>query len=794
MGKLWMHARANIKKTKSVSAALVFMFVIAAFLLNTGLLIIVNYSGFFDSLKKELSPADVYFMLPDDLYTGEVQSLLAENEHIRQMQENSMLLVDAKILYQGKSRSFNILFCDMDEKRDISKWKFVGRHLPAEEMSVYIPDIFKAVGGYRLNDTIKLTVTDQETKAEKTLSFTVKGYIEDIFFSAADTGFMGFYLPADTYQTVANMLDDPGHSVQVTFANFDHMDHAKKAESEIRELLQLDSPSLLVSDSSSLFVVLDLELIEMARCMMASMVSVMMVVFSFVIAGVCLLVVRFRIVNSIEEDALKIGSLKAAGYTGRQIMLSVILQFSLIAGAGSAVGIFLSYPALPAVSAIFEKQSGLKWEQGPDMAVSASALFILLFVVSVVAWAAARRIGALCPISALRGETSARKYKRNRLPLEKAVGRLPVWLAIKSVAQSAKQSVMIGIILAATTFAGAYGVIMFYNTTVDTKAFAEVPGMEVCNAVAVLHPEKDQAASVETISQMPAVRKVLFLDEVKIKVDGEEASAYVMESYAQKESQMVYEGRYPENQGEIALAGILAESLHKTVGENVTVCFGSREDVFKIVGLSNGASMGGRNTSMLLSDFTRLNPVFKRQTLYIYLDKGTNAAAFIVELENKLNKDRLLGIVNFDEKMAEGMASYQSVVTAMGLTMLFITLLVTALVLYFVISSTVIRKKRELGIQKAIGFTTVQLMHQLSISFGVPVLLGTAAGSFLSARYTNPLMSVVMKGMGVMRARFIIPSLWVFSFGLFVVVFAYLLSLLTTWRIRKISAYALVTE
>ena len=41
--------------------------------------------------------------------------------------------------YEDKDKSFTIAFNNMDEKRDISKWKFVGEHLPADDMSVYVP-------------------------------------------------------------------------------------------------------------------------------------------------------------------------------------------------------------------------------------------------------------------------------------------------------------------------------------------------------------------------------------------------------------------------------------------------------------------------------------------------------------------------------------------------------------------------------------------------------------------------------------------------------------------------------
>ncbi|MDF2822592.1 MAG: hypothetical protein K0R15_3040, partial [Clostridiales bacterium] len=126
-----------------------------------------------------------------------------------------------------------------------------------------------------------------------------------------------------------------------------------------------------------------------------TMISAMMVMFALIIVFVCLLVVRFRIVNSIEEDVMKIGSLKSIGYTSRQIILTVILQFSLIAGIGSLIGIALSYPVLPVVSAVFEQQSGLKWEQGFDGGVSGVAFLMLLLIVIFIGFIAAYRISKL---------------------------------------------------------------------------------------------------------------------------------------------------------------------------------------------------------------------------------------------------------------------------------------------------------------------------------------------------------------------------------------------------------------
>ncbi|MDD5936045.1 MAG: ABC transporter permease [Clostridiales bacterium] len=794
MKKLWLLAFANIRKTKSASTTLTILFIIAALLLNTGLLVVFNYGNFYNDLKSELNTSNAYFALPDALYTEEVESYLTHNEHVEQLQVNDGLLLDANILSKGEEKKFSIMFTNMDETREISKWKFVGEHLPAQEMSVYVPDIFKAVSGYQLNDKMEIKYKDRVTKEEKTLSFTVKGYTEDMYFSSTDTGYISFYVPSDTYQKLKDTLSQQQSLLHIVYTNLDNVKNTSVVESGIRERLNLSSTSFMAADPSTALVVIDIELIELSRCMMASMISAMMVMFSLIIVIVCLLVVRFRIVNSMEEDTMKIGSLKSVGYTSRQIILSILLQFSSLAAIGSLIGCSLSYPILPAVSAVFEQQSGLKWEQGFDGIITGATFIFLLLIVMSITLIAARNIKKLNPINALRGETVARNYKKNHVQLENAVGRLPFILALKSMMQSMKQNIMIIVILIAVAFCGTFGVIMFYNTTVDTKAFAEIPGMEICNAVAILNPEQDQTETVRFIESMDNVTKAQFFDQVKLSVDDMEVATYVMDDYDKKETKLVYEGRYPENENEITLAGILAKRLEKKVGDTITISHGEKSEQFKVVGLSNGCQMGGINASIRTKDYLRFNPDYKQQSLYIYLEKGTDAEQFIATLESKFDQSILLTTVNFDKEMESGMASYQTIVAAMGLAMLVITLLVVSLVLYFVISSSVIRKKRELGIQKAIGFTTLQLMNQLSISFTIPIVIGVLSGALLGALYTNPMMSLAMSGVGIMKAGFVIDYSWILAFGIATILFSYLLSMLITWRIRRISAYALVTE
>ncbi len=794
MLKLWMQAYANIRKTKSVSITLAALFLVAALLINIGLLVSINYGNFFSSLKKELNSSDAYYYMSESLYSDKILNSLESNEHVKKTEVTKSMTVGGEIYYKDKDRSFSVMFNNMNKTRELSKWKYVGEYLSPEDMSVYIPEIFKAVGGYNLGDKLTLKYKDIETNQSKELSFTVKGYIEDVFFSSTDTGMMGFYLPEETYNKVSGILNNSKYESYTIFTNLDSVKNSAKVENSLRELLKLNTSSFMASDSSKMLFSIDIDLITLSRCMMASMIAVMMVIFAAIIVVVCLLVVRFRIINSLEDDIMKIGSLKSIGYTNRQIISTILIQFLTIAGLGSLAGIAVAYPLLPFVSIVFEQQSGLKWVQGFDFFSSFTTLATIFAIVIVVTFLAANKVKNLTPVLALRGETSAKKYSKNYLPLEKTRGNLSVLLAFKSILQGIKLNIMIIVIIIAVTFAGAYGVIMYYNTTVDTTAFAEIPGYEITNVIAALDPQRDNTDTINTIKSMENVYKVQYLDELKIKVGDVEASCFAMDNFNNRNTNLVYKGSYPQNPGEIALAGVLAERINKSIGDTVSVTIGENTQTFKVTGLSNGSSMGGINTCLLVSDVKKLNPEFRQQNLYIYLDKGTDAAKFIDKLVEKIPRDILLGTSNFDKLLAEGMSSYQNIVGLMGISMFVITLFVITLVLYFVISSSIIKKKRELGIKKATGFTTLQLMNQLSISFIIPIFIGASIGSILGAFLTNPMMSVFMKSAGIMKTRFIVDPIWISVFALAILAFSYLLSILITLKIRKISAYELVNE
>lgn len=783
--KIIMLTFSNIRKTKGHSVSLLIMFFIAALLLNAGLLVSINFNRFFSDTCNDLNTSNIYYAMPTKTYDNEVSSFIKNHENLINMQEEYTLWADAKVDFKNEIRNLPLLMNDAGFTRDMSKWKFVGEHLPPEDMSIYLPTIFHEIGGYNLNDKFEVYLVANDL----TLKFTVKGFTEDIYFSSVETGLMGVYLPHETYVKVSDILDETYDAVLI-FAELKEIN--KDIEIGIKELTSLESLTV-TTDINALLLSFDIEIIGTSRVMMAVMMAVMIVAFAFIIVTVCLIVVRFRIGNSIEDDMTKIGSLKALGYTGRQIILSVVLQFILIAFTGSIIGISLSYLATPMLSDVFAQQSGFKWVQGFDPVVSTISMGLILIIVVIVAYVTSRRINKLSPIVALRGGIVTHNFKKNHKPLENSRGSLPFVLALKNLLQNKKQGIMMTIIMFTVSFTGVFALVMFYNTTVDTRTFNETPGIELSNAVIYLKPDTDSTRIKEEIIQMEGVRKAQYIDESMLVINKYEVRTFVMEDFTTKETNTIYEGRYPKHDNEIAIAGHLAEMLNKDIGDSIIVEYSGLKENYLITGLTQGAYMSGINASIKRDGLLKVNPDYKEQGLQIYLDKGMDAGKLAKELE-ELYKDDQIAVTDMDHEVETGAGVYTDIVSKIGITILVITIAVVILVLYFVINSSITRRKRELGIQKAIGYSTYQLMNQISIGLLPSIIIGVTMGSLVGSTKSNAIMSVVQRGMGIMKANYVIVPSWIIAFGIILIVASYITSMLLTYRIRRISAYALVTE
>ena len=118
--------------------------------------------------------------------------------------------------------------------------------------------------------------------------------------------------------------------------------------------------------------VMDFSVNEMRNgsTMVVTLLSAVLFLFSFLMVVVALIAMKFRISNHIETQMKSIGALQAIGYTGKQIVWSIVLEFLAVGMVGAVCGIGASYGIIRGLGGLITNSVGVAWRGGGHMPVS----------------------------------------------------------------------------------------------------------------------------------------------------------------------------------------------------------------------------------------------------------------------------------------------------------------------------------------------------------------------------------------------------------------------------------------
>ncbi|MCL2169523.1 MAG: ABC transporter permease, partial [Defluviitaleaceae bacterium] len=461
-------------------------------------------------------------------------------------------------------------------------------------------------------------------------------------------------------------------------------------------------------------------------------------------------------------------------------------------------GIILAQGALHFVGIMAEGVIGLVWR--PVFVITYMLLVVIIIVPLVVAFShlSARRIKHLHPLNALRGGILTHNFKKNHMPLDKSRGSLNFVLALKQLLHNKKQTIMIGLIVAALTFVSIAGLAAHYNLNVNHEEFmvligGELPDVYVApNRGEYFDHAQFNADFREQMATHPDVRFINGRLQTAIFADGSMLIVWATENMSLLETNTTIRGRYPIHANEIAINFLSAEQRGLDVGDWMNVEIGADGYDYKpfvITGITQGGS-GGMITGEGLS---AVAPDFDSWSFFIYLTADACIETFGDELTSAWGEH--LDNIMFPRTIAlMQVETIGPIFAPIAYAMVGVTAAVVILVLYMVIKTTILRRRRDLGIQKALGFTTLQLMNQISLSITPPLLIGIITGAISGYLGFNPIFSAVSRGMGIAQTNLPVPALWTIAVCLGLILLAYATSLAISWTIRKISAYALITE
>ena len=779
MKNVWFLTKAYFRKNKGQTFSMLILITIVALMLNIGLVMFFGLAPFYNQRAEELNAAHFITFQSDEEILAEKLTFIKEYDGVTAVETADVLVGPGGIYLDGSLAPFGLLLVNDANDNQMNQFTYIGEHHPLGEYDITLPYVLFLEGNFSLGDEVILNFWGEQ------YTFTLAGVTEEVLFGSVMTGLMRLRLAESSFSRL--QADFPEAAETMISARLENQND------DILLTAAVTGEFMARAEGVTGMMAISLSLFRDSYLSIVMIIALLLSVFSLILLVVGVVVTRFRIINSIEETMTSIGTLKALGYQSKQIIQAILLQFGLIALIGGLVGIMTSQLLLPILTSALRPMFPLLWNPEFDFANISITLLLVVLVVLAFSYMAVRRIRKLHPLIALRGGLTTHNFKKNPLPLEKRTGPLVLLLAIKQLLQNKKQSIMIGFVISILTFTTIAGITSHYGINVDRDEFMRTVAGQISDVFAIIPDVAKGEAFRERIRSHPDVTRVLGTEFNFIGINDLIVAAEIYDNTEELSPHILVAGRFPRHENEITMGRPLLNTLGKEIGDWVTIGEGDARMDYLITGITQAFTHNGMFIQISLDGIRNIQPEIGLGMSFIYLRDGVDIDAFIDEIR-ETEGDIFASLGSFTEDFEVQMSTMRDIFALLAVVILMVVVCIVTLVLFLVLKTAILRKRKELGIQKALGFTTFQLMNQIALVLSLPIILGVIAGTIAGIIGFNPLMAATMRGAGIVRINLPIPMDWVIMVSVGLILFAYLISMLVAWRIRKISAYRLVSE
>lgn len=328
--------------------------------------------------------------------------------------------------------------------------------------------------------------------------------------------------------------------------------------------------------------------------------------------------------------------------------------------------------------------------------------------------------------------------------------------------------------------------LMTENVVVDMTPFINLVQGEVSDSIINVHTEIEDEFLREMNADNCVEKVYLYHAENVAHVDGAELVAKVCDDFSKVNNQSaVVNGRFPKYDNEIAISAKYAKEKGFEVGNEIEITANGNTQKFLISGFTQSTQNLGRECQLTRLGYERLDEL-TNVTFYINLAYGTEIDAFNEEIKDKF-AENVYSVTNFKAALDAAANAYVSLITIIVIAILVLSAIIIAFVLYLLVRTMLNNKKRDYGILKSLGFTTKQLIIQTALSFMPTIIISTVIGIIISCLVINPLMSLFLSSLGIVKCTFNIPIAFVTIAGIGLILLSFGIACLLSLKIKKIA-------
>lgn len=765
----------NLKKEKSSFVSFGVIILITALILNCAAVLLSQVDRAYEEKLSSLNTADVNVIVPRIQSSSKLENNLRDLSSVEKLESHTAVMVEATVKdFNGADFSMNTVFYNMDAKRNVNNFELVSESKNDVENPIYIPLYVSDFGGFDLGDNIVYAIDG------KSHSFTVAGVIEEMQYGNYGSGLLCAYLPKEDFEEFADVYSEKTvveYSMSVNSGA--SLDKTKEDISKVIEHNGVMTLSLLDSES-----------VKGTRTMVTDLLILILTAFSLIILAVSVFLSNFKVKNAIDCEIINMSVLKALGYTSAQIVWGITLPYALVSLIFALSGVGLSYALLPVLCSVLTVQSGFSFAVSFDLLSFICVTVILVGVVTFFTFISARKIKKTQPIDGLRGNTSTKGAKKNRLPLDKTKGNTKLLLVLKQMIATKKQNVMLFLVSFVLTVLIAFSGTLFYNVVVKPENFMSALSDEVADVIMI--PKEDSISKLEAkLGDDNRVENSLQYMSCSVKIGDKAVTSFACEDFSKVRNDVCYMGTNPKEVDEIALGSAFEESFK--IGDTVSVTVDDITKSFEVTGFVQSVNLQGELCKLSTEGYNSLLDEKQTPSLYVYLENPENAEEVVKEYKADY-PELLADTINSYKLQKEAQDMYMGITMVLVVAIFVVTILVVLFILYIVIKSLLVKRRQELGIYKAMGYTSSQLISQTAGSFMLVSIIATLLSSVLAMFYMPAVYGFIFEALGVMKNNIEISFGFLMLFAVAAILVNIIISIILCMPIRKISAYSLIKE
>ena len=639
---------------------------------------------------------------------------------------------------------------------------------------------------YHLKSTIKVGDKMVLKGNGMEFDFTVKGYLENLYFATTMniSGYLVLISP-DVFETISAHLEPEATGSFVSCLVEDGVD-IDEYDTAVKHAFGENTPNT-VSKS----------VMELGTFAVSGIASSIVLIFTVILVGLALIIMHFSIKNFIEMNIQNIGLLQANGYTAKALRWSCVMEEMLICVAATIAAVIVGILISPPLSSLQGTLMGLTGFSGVCMPALVSTLILIPVMVFLGTLLASRSYKKLTVLESLRSGVSNHNFKKNHFALEKTSMPLDLALSGKSIFGRPKKSIFIALIVALLTFSTCLGFTLFQNFAMDQTSMLKLVGFEAADIQIGSNGNEEILEELKADPDVERVGTMMTISSIEITHLDKSRSVGV-DTYRDLdhlEYEYLLEGHLPATENEIVLTFIEADKLDAKIGDvvNAKTRDGSGTVAFTVCGIDQKINNMGNKALVTEDGAKRIDPNYKYGSALVYLKNPTdeNIKAFKNKWSEKYPQYSILMIDDLIGSTIDTLTSSMVAICAIFVAMTCFVVVLTEILLT---RSQIIRERSELGVSKALGYTSGELIRRVMLSNIPIIVIGILFGFVLHMTLADKFLLLGLNTFGIKQTNLTTNPVWFLVTLLIIVVFALFTSFMSARKISKLEPVRILKD